>query len=82
MNAAPEPCGRRRPRWLETPPLVASRLPCALPAGHDGPHEDAIGQQWVWLPPELVDAVAVLCTVDRVRQAFATADTPAEEAER
>ncbi|MBB1243784.1 hypothetical protein GL263_09460 [Streptomyces durbertensis] len=71
-----EPCGRRRPRWQETPPLVASRLPCDLPAGHDGPHEDAIGQQWIDLPPELLHEVTTLCVIDRVRRAFSEEERP------
>jgi hypothetical protein len=68
-----EVCGARRARWQETPPLVAARMPCALPAGHDGPHEDALAGKWVELPEELVDAVAVTCVADAVRQAFAAA---------
>ncbi|MBB1244852.1 hypothetical protein GL263_14950 [Streptomyces durbertensis] len=69
-----ELCGRCRPKWLETAPLVVSRLPCVRPAGHEGPHEDAIWQTWVELPPELVYAVAVACVAEQLRRAFADSE--------
>jgi hypothetical protein len=72
-----EACGARRPPWQQTSPLVVSRMPCALPAGHDGPHEDALAGQWVELPAALVDEVAVVVTADAVRSAFAAADEEA-----
>ncbi|MBB1255423.1 hypothetical protein H3146_18975 [Streptomyces sp. OF3] len=68
------PCGRRRPRSMQTSPLVASRLPCALPTGHDGPHEDAIGQTWHDPNPELEYALGVALAADLLRWAF-TDDT-------
>jgi hypothetical protein len=68
-----EACGARRARWQETPPLVVARMPCALPAGHDGPHRDALHAEWVELPAALVDEVAVVVTADAVRSAFAAA---------
>ncbi|MBB1256554.1 hypothetical protein H3146_24860 [Streptomyces sp. OF3] len=74
MTAETEVCGARRARWQETPPLVAARMPCALPAGHDGPHKDALAATWADLPAALVDEVAVVVTADAVRCAFAAAD--------
>ncbi|MBB1244901.1 hypothetical protein GL263_15200 [Streptomyces durbertensis] len=74
MSAGAQPCGARRARWQETPPLVVARMPCARPAGHGGPHEDALGQEWTELPQDLVDAVAVTCAVYQVREAFAAED--------
>ncbi|WP_228456545.1 hypothetical protein [Streptomyces durbertensis] len=69
-----ELCGRCRPKWLETASLVVSRLPCVRPAGHEGPHEDAVWQTWVELPPGLVYAVAVTCVAAKIRRAFADAE--------
>ncbi|MBB1245057.1 hypothetical protein GL263_15990 [Streptomyces durbertensis] len=49
-------------------------MPCVRPAGHEGPHEDAVWQTWVELPPGLVYAVAVTCVAAKIRRAFADAE--------
>lgn len=38
-------CGARRPGW-ERPGPGRHRLPCILPAGHTGTHQDALRQTW------------------------------------
>ncbi|WP_461026040.1 hypothetical protein [Streptomyces sparsus] len=69
MRGTEPSCGAVRPAELQTPPLVASRLPCAEPAGHDAAHRDALGHRWV-ATAELVQALAVTVTAEQVRQAL------------
>lgn len=60
-------CGAVRPVKLQTPPLGASRLPCAETAGHEPPHRDALGHRWI-ATPQLVQALAVTVTAEQLRQ--------------
>lgn len=62
-------CGAVRPVKLQTPPLGASRLPCAETAGHEPPHRDALGHRWI-ATPQLVQALAVTVTAESVRRAL------------
>ncbi|MEF9904762.1 DUF6907 domain-containing protein [Streptomyces sp. P9-A2] len=48
-------CGARRPGW-ERPGPGRRRLPCILPAGHNGDHRDAFAQTWDGPSPASGDA--------------------------
>ncbi|MFE3073139.1 hypothetical protein [Streptomyces sp. NPDC059247] len=39
-------CGARRPGWEQGPAIGINRIPCILPAGHEGEHGNAFGQTW------------------------------------
>ncbi|WP_406355019.1 hypothetical protein OHB56_21120 [Streptomyces sp. NBC_01635] len=49
------PCGARRTGW-ERPGPGRRRLPCILPAGHNGDHRDAFAQTWDGPSPASADA--------------------------
>ncbi|UGY93581.1 hypothetical protein [Streptomyces gobiensis] len=68
MSADKYLCGARRPKWQETSPLVASRLPCVLEEGHGEAHQDAMGQTWMVTTPELVFALGVLFASEELRR--------------
>lgn len=39
-------CDGRRPGWEHGPAIGRQRIPCTLPAGHDGDHRNALGDTW------------------------------------
>jgi hypothetical protein len=39
-------CGARRPGWEHGPAIGINRIPCVLPAAHDGEHRNAFAQTW------------------------------------
>nr|WTB31094.1 hypothetical protein OG781_17835 [Streptomyces sp. NBC_00830] len=45
-SAAPSACGARRPGWDQGPAIGSHRIPCTLPAGHEGEHRDGLGNTW------------------------------------
>jgi hypothetical protein len=60
-----ERCGARRPGWDHGPAVGSHRIPCILPAGHDGGHRDGLGQTWAPPRPPVRMCVACEQTTDR-----------------
>lgn len=61
-------CGARKPGWEHGPAIGRHRIPCVLPAGHDGKHQDALAQAWAWEAEVMaVGAIAIetVCSAAR-----------------
>lgn len=42
----PPACGARRPGWDQGPAIGSHRIPCTQPTGHQGEHQDGLGNTW------------------------------------